>query len=193
MLRQYFGIEAADFYGMTEIGLYAWRPPADPHYRVVANDIHSEFVATGDGSPLERLLVTTLRPCAMPLVRFDTGDLVRRDPSAPGAPITEFGGREIDGILLRDGHRLSPYRLTLAIEAVAGVARYQIVQHADLSIDVRVRPRPGHAPGVIDAARAAVAHALGSDLIVRAAVMTADVSTLAEKFRPVRSDAKALP
>jgi phenylacetate-CoA ligase len=193
MLRDYFGTEATDFYGMTEIGLYAWRAAGSLHYNVVAEDILSEFVPIDAEGTLERLLVTTLSPCAMPLVRFDTGDLVRRDRSVPGCPISEFVGREIDDVQLADGSHVSPYRLTLALEAVGGIARYQIVQQQDLSVDVNVRVAAGAGTDVIENARGAIAAILGGSLTVRAGTMPADADGLAEKFRPVRSYAGRSP
>jgi phenylacetate-CoA ligase len=190
LLLTFFGIDAFDFYGMTEIGLFAWRHPAEPHYRTLADEVFAEFLPSETEPELERLLVTSVRPCAMPLVRYDTGDLVRRDHAAPGAPILEFIGREIDGVLLRNGRRISPYRLTLAMETVLDIERYQIVQQADLSVDVAIQTRAGGA-AVLDQARRAVAAVTGPELVVRAMPMPEASPRLGEKFRPVRSFAKA--
>ena len=187
-LQDGFGVEAADFYGMTEIGLYAYRCAGQPYYRLATTDLHSEFLPCESDPGLERLVVTTLRDCAMPLVRYDTGDLVRRDPAEPERRIVEFVGREIDGILMPDGKHLSPYRLTLALEGVPGISRFQIVQREDLSIDVLVAAA-GDIDTTVSRARRAVAAVVGPGLTVRSdRYRPAD--SLAEKFRPVRSYAR---
>lgn len=187
-LRAGFGIEAADFYGMTEIGLYAHRRAGERHYHLAAPDIHAEFLPCEDDPALERLVITTLSACAMPLIRYDTGDLVRRDPAAPGRPITEFVGREIDGVLMRNGRRISPYRLTLALESVPGITRYQIVQRADLSLDVLIGETDPADHRLMRACEAVTA-VVGAELPVRGGKYQPP-GPQAEKFRPVRSYAR---
>ena len=186
-LKEIFGVNAADFYGMTEIGLFAIRPAGGRQYRIVADDVHVEYLPCAGDPRLERLVLTTLKPCAMPLIRYDTGDLVRRDHAAPGAPIIEFVGREIDGILLTTGKRVSPYRLTLALETVPNITRYQVVQRADLSVDVLLQTTERNAAPLYQKAQAAVAGVLGPGLTVRAGALIAAGKSIAEKFRPVRS------
>jgi phenylacetate-CoA ligase len=191
-LREMFGTEAFDFYGMTEMGLFAWRHPAQSHYRTVCDEVHAEYLPSAADPALERLLVTSIRPCPMPLVRYDTGDLVRRDHSLPGAPILEFVGREIDGVLLQDGQRVSPYRLTLAMETVPDVERFQIVQQADLTVEVAVRTCAHDPAAVLENARRAIAAVTGEEIGVRAVCMREQPGSLTEKFHPVRSHARAV-
>lgn len=187
-LRERFGTEAADFYGMTEIGLYAFRCPGERHYRDAAPDIHSEFLPCEADRSLERLIITTLGDCAMPLIRYDTGDLVRRDTSTRGCPIVEFAGREIDSIRIPGGGLISPYRLTLALEAVPSISRYQVVQREDLSLDVYVAAAAGTDEAVLRAVQA-VAGIAGPDLTVRGNTSFPPARP-GEKFRPVRSYAR---
>lgn len=188
-LRDAFGIEAADFYGMTEIGLFAYRRAGETQYRVVANDVLAEYLPATDPA-LERLVVTTLRECAMPLVRYDTGDLVRRDHTLPHKPIIEFVGREIDGVLLPSGKRLSPYRIVQALEAMRDIGRYQVVQREDRSVDVLLQTSSADAQAVRERARLAVTQLLGPELSVRAGELGTDAHPKAEKFRAVRSYAR---
>lgn len=185
LLLDRFGIEAADFYGMTEIGLYAYRCPGERHYRPAAANVYSEFLPCETDRNLERLIITTLGDCAMPLIRYDTGDLVRRDHSVRGSPIVEFAGREIDSIRLPGGGLISPYRLTLALEALPAITRYQVLQREDLSLEVHVATAadPGE---VVSQAVQAVAAVTGPDLPVRGRAGLPPARP-GEKFRPVRS------
>ncbi len=188
-LRAAFGIEAADFYGMTEIGLFAYRRAGETQYRVVADDVLAEYLPATDPA-LERLVVTTLRDCAMPLVRYDTGDLVRRDHTLPHKPIIEFVGREIDGVLLPSGKRISPYRIVQALEAMPEIRRYQVVQREDRSVDVLLQTSSADAEAIRERARRIVAELLGPGLAVRAGELGRSAHPTAEKFRAVRSYAR---
>ena len=96
-------------YSMSELGLVAYSKPGFPGYQVLTDEFHVELLPATPGKrgELERLVVTDLEPGAMPLIRFDTGDLVHRDASrglgtagAPtsalaSAPIVAFRGRAV--------------------------------------------------------------------------------------------------
>jgi phenylacetate-coenzyme A ligase PaaK-like adenylate-forming protein len=88
-----FGVEPADFYGLTETGLLAWRKAGQPHYRLAENEFLFEFLPVAEDFSLERLVVTDLGHAAMPLVRFDTGDLVRRNRAAVEPRVLAVSGR----------------------------------------------------------------------------------------------------
>ena len=85
-----FGVEPGDFYGQAETGLLAWRKPGRRKYRLATCDYLFEFLPSGVDRKLERLIVTDLARPPMPLVRFDTGDLVRRDPADEEGAVLGF-------------------------------------------------------------------------------------------------------
>lgn len=109
LLESAFRAKVADFYGLSELGLVAYSKPGFPGYQVLTDEFHVELLPATPGKrgELERLIVTDLQPGAMPLIRFDTGDLVRRDATrglgtagAPtsalaSAPIVAFTGRAV--------------------------------------------------------------------------------------------------
>jgi phenylacetate-CoA ligase len=106
-LESAFRAKVADFYTLGELGLVAYSKPGFPGYQVLTDEFHVELLPMTPGrrGEVERLVVTDLQPGAMPLIRFETGDLVRRDASrglgtagAPtsalaSAPIVAFTGR----------------------------------------------------------------------------------------------------
>jgi phenylacetate-CoA ligase len=100
LLESAFRANVADFYSATELGLVAYSKPGFPGYELVANEFHVEMLpaATGRRTAPERLVVTDLVPGAMPLIRFDTADLVQRDwaraSALSPAPIVGIRGRE---------------------------------------------------------------------------------------------------
>jgi phenylacetate-CoA ligase len=95
-LRDAFGVEPADFYGMRETGLLAWRAGSKEHFRLAQDEFLFEFLPSATDPGFEHVVLTDLERPAMPLVRFDTGDLARRDGggdhSAAEAAVVGFKG-----------------------------------------------------------------------------------------------------
>lgn len=124
LLESTFGAKVADFYSTPEHGLIAYSVPGAAGYRSFADEhvIDSVHAAPGKAGP-GRLVVTDLLPTAMPLIRFDTGDLVTRDLAARGttfapAPIATFSQREP----VRIDRKPRPVALPERDRAVAGLA-----------------------------------------------------------------------
>jgi phenylacetate-CoA ligase len=189
-LSRVFGDRIADFYGMTEFGLMAWRGAEGGPYHMASRRLLMEFLPCGDDAALERLVVSDLSEGAMPLIRYETGDLVRRDPSLPGTPIVRFVGREIDCLRLPGGGRLSPYRVTMSLEGIEGLEQYQVVQAADLSVEVIVRTSAAEAEPIAEAVRRAVNYVCDGALPLRIKVVSGSGWPVAGKLRPVRSLAR---
>jgi len=133
-----FGTPLTEFYGIAEVGLIACRRPGQREFRQVGRDLLLEFLPAEDAPGYERLLVTTLVAGPMPFIRYDTGDLVRRDLAAPGQPIIEISGRSLDFLALPDGRRVAPYRIDLVLDEIAGLLQYRLIQQEDMSIDLHV-------------------------------------------------------
>ncbi len=189
-LARFFCPRIADFYGMTEFGLMAWRPDASTGYRLPARELVLEFLPCPDDAQLERLVVTDLHGGAMPLIRYETGDLVHRDRSVPDTPIVRFAGREIDCLLLPGGERISPYRVTLHLETIAGNEEYRVIQHPDFSVEVFVRAAPAMEIQVLSAARSVMQTICGHSLPLTIRPMSALTASPTGKLRPVRSLAR---
>jgi phenylacetate-CoA ligase len=184
-LERAFVPNIADFYGMTEVGLVAWRSGLEHPYRLSAANLLLEYLPCAADDELERLVVTDLSGGAMPLVRYETGDLVRRDHTLPGAPIVRIAGREIDCLHLPGGGRISPYRITTSLELVEGIDQYEVVQHEDLSVEVFIRTVAADAGPIFEGVRQAVNHVCDGALSVEVKAMTA-TAWAGRKLRPVR-------
>ena len=144
-----------------------------------------EYLPCAADDELERLVVTDLSGGAMPLVRYETGDLVRRDHTLPGAPIVRIAGREIDCLHLPGGGRISPYRITTSLELVEGIDQYEVVQHEDLSVEVFIRTGAADAGPIFEGVRQAVNHVCDGALSVEVKAMAA-TAWAGRKLRPVR-------
>jgi phenylacetate-CoA ligase len=143
-----FGARVLDVYGCTEVKEIAWECPRREGYHVNADWLMLEAGPTGPGDDGRRgeLLVTCLYNRVMPLLRYqigDTGELLERACSCGrGLPLARPTlGRSVDYITLEDGTMVPPYSLTCAIEDVAGMRQYQIVQRTIDRLEVLVVPR----------------------------------------------------
>lgn len=192
-LADAFGTDPADFYGMSECGLLAWRVGGRDRYTVSSRDFLLEFLPSAPDSDLERLVITDLAGGAMPLIRFDTGDLVCRNRARADAPIIAFTGRQVDCLRLPNGHLVSPYLITLALEQVGGMERYQVCQREDLSLDVTLWIPHSAADQVLAGTREALRGLLEGTVPIRVHRGKDAPPAGARKFRPVRSEAGARP
>ncbi|MEA3210269.1 MAG: phenylacetate-CoA ligase [Chthoniobacter sp.] len=126
------GTVVIDHYGMTEVGPVALQDPACAGVlRVIEDSYFAEVVdpQTGAAVPagqVGELVLTTLGRTACPLLRYRTGDLVKRIPDAPGFAL-EGGiiGRADDMVVVR-GVNLYPSAVDAVVQSVSGIAEYRV-------------------------------------------------------------------
>ncbi len=190
MLEGVFHCDVFDFYGLSEAGLVGWECLAHNGYHTPDDAIIVEPVELAQQSEYRRLVVTHLESTAMPLIRYDTGDLAVFDDDHScrrcGAlrRLRRIEGRAVDCIRLPHGRLVSPYALTSSIEQVPGVARYQVVQEKPDSLRVRVQTT-GADSFDADAVRTAVSAAIDSELSIEIESAREPLSLPGGKFRPV--------
>jgi phenylacetate-CoA ligase len=172
LLADSFQAEVFDIYGCTEAGPLAWECKAHSGYHLAAETTVVECVNTPSTEP-GQVVLTSLELRGMPLIRYAVGDLA---VTADGGRCTcgsclprlaRLEGRLVDCIQLPGGRLLSPYHLTLALEQIGGLARYQIVQE---NIDRFLVRAQGTRGADIDRRIAAALHGLfgiSTDIEVR--------------------------
>jgi phenylacetate-CoA ligase len=192
-----------DRYGTVEAGLVGHPCPEAAALHVPAEVLHVEIVRD-DGTPagageIGHVLITTLRNTDMPLIRYRIGDLaVRQDaPCTCGRtlPVLErLVGRANDLLVTSDGGFVAPevaVRRALT-SAARSILDFQIVQHADLTIDVAVVQRDGEKASEV---RRRIAETLDELIGIRGATRVERVETIplsaAGKLRHVVSAATA--
>ena len=137
-IEQIFGCPVGMEYGTAETGVIAYTHPSDQRYRAFWDDYLLE-AAPIDGTNT-KLLLTTLYPSAMPLIRYDIGDNVcdyERDKHS----ITSFGmvyGRDNDLIELNGRGYIHPVALMHCFQSQKGVLGIQCVQELDNSVSIDV-------------------------------------------------------
>jgi len=143
LLQESFGAKVYDLYGLTEMGLVAWQCPEQQGYHLSEDTTIIEFEHDTEYQS-DKMIMTNLELKAMPLIRYQTGDLakVMEDTNCAcgrkSRRIERIEGRMIDCIRLSDNSVISPYRLTLALETLAGLGRYQVLQNAIDKFTVRI-------------------------------------------------------
>ena len=186
-LERGFGAPVADFYGLSELGLVAYRTPGNPQFTPARSSLLLEFFPTAGEPSVERLVVTDLAERTSPWIRYDTGDLVRRDPQLAGRPVVEFAGRSMDCIVLPDGGLISPYRLDVMLEHVPGLRAFEVLQHADFSLDVTLDMAPDSGEQACSTVRRGLESVLGTALAMRMRTGSIRRGPAGTKFRPIRS------
>ncbi len=190
-LERAFGVPVADFYGLTEFGLVAFRPPGAQAYLPARSSLVLEFLALAHDRAVEQLVISDLAERTCPLVRYDTGDLVRRERTLPGRPLVEFAGRAFDCILLPNGERISPYRIDLALERLPELKAFEVVQQPDYSLDVTIDVAAAQAEGMRRAIAGRLSAIFGNAMPFRIVAGAIRREPRGGKFRPIRSLAGA--
>jgi len=141
-IQSVFSGRLYDVYGSTEFKEVAWQCSSG-RYHLNFESVYVEAQEPGSPAPM---ILSTLCNFAMPLLRFDIGDLGTFDaqPCPCGrasAHMLEFIGRESDMITLPSQRRVSRSLLTNVIDDESSILQYRIVQtQADaFRVDVVVR------------------------------------------------------
>jgi len=96
----------------------------------------------GKEGELGRIVVTDLYNFAMPMIRYDTGDIgsvafVKRNGVNKRA-ITNFGGRRVDMIYDCKGNLLSPHIITNNFWQFPEIEQYQFIQESKMEYTVKI-------------------------------------------------------
>jgi phenylacetate-coenzyme A ligase PaaK-like adenylate-forming protein len=144
LIEEAWGLTPFDVLGVTEAGIMAADCPAHAGLHVFEDQVAAE-VLDDDGEPtadgeLGRLVITPLHLKTLPLIRYETGDLVRAtsEPCECGRPymrLLEIQGRADDILRLpaKAGGEIAihPMVVRSPLAAARGVAQYQVVRDAD--------------------------------------------------------------
>ncbi len=153
--RTAWGVSVADIYSSQETGYIALQAPRDAggdHYLVQSEAALVEVVDAA-GAPCGpgetgRVLVTPLHNFAMPLLRYDLGDLAVAGgpcPSGRGLPTLErIMGRTRNMLVRPDGAIVWPIIDHALFKTTMAVAQQQVIQHAidDIEVKLVVREAP---------------------------------------------------
>jgi len=152
LLEDVFGCRVFDRYGCREVNNIAHECEAHQGLHILAENNLIELV-DGQGRPVEpgqigRVVVTNLNNRAMPLIRYEIGDLARAATTpcvcGRGLPLlTDIIGRTADVITSPSGKLLHGEFFTHLFYKITGIQQFRVVQdtRADLRIQLVAGPR----------------------------------------------------
>lgn len=171
-LEQLFGCPVAMEYGSVETNLMAHTHP-EGGYRTFWQSYFIEAAPAINSNGARKILVTSLYPRCVPLIRYEVGDEVLVDAEgAEAAGLSRFqrvAGRSNDYVSLPDGALIHSEAFTHAVRCFAEVRGYQVLQTGQ---DVAIRvlsdePLPAVVEEGIRSRLGRIHHALSSAPIER--------------------------
>ena len=171
-----FGVRAVDLYGSLEFGYLAWQCPEQRRHHLNVESAVMELLHEGQPAPSGRtgeVVCTSLLGFAMPLIRYQLGDLVVASPDAcpcgRGLPLIELiEGRSNEAFQL-PGRVVTPQALTeamLAVEVGDAIRQFRLVQHDETHVELSVVKRDGYTEGVRAELERSLAEVLGSGVAI---------------------------
>ena len=144
--RATWGVPLTDLYTSQELGYIALQCPDHGQYHVQAENVLVEIL-DGQGQPcrpgeIGRLVITSLRNFAMPLIRYEIRDYAEAGAPCPcgrGLPvIRRIVGRQRNMAVLPTGEKLWPTVGFKRYAEVVPVKQYQFVQHSPTELEMRL-------------------------------------------------------
>jgi phenylacetate-CoA ligase len=177
VMNSTFGARIIDSYGCTEIGDIAWEcPEEDIGYHVNADTVLVEFIKDGENvAPGEEgeIVLTNLYNYAMPLIRYNTGDVgVPSDEHCSCGrtlPLMQLlKGRSDDFIVLPDGKKLSPMCIK---ENFVEVSEYRIIQEKRNLIVIWLKMHDGYKDASVTWCASALRKVIGENVRIKPKVV----------------------
>lgn len=139
LLKKVFGCTVVSRYANNENGFLAQQPNDSDEF--ILNTAHYFFetlrLDADEPAPYgepARLVLTDLYNYAMPLIRYDTGDIVIIEMSGKGSSekkvLTEVSGRKEDIIYDTRGDKISPHFIALCFRRYDRLPQFQLIQES---------------------------------------------------------------
>ncbi len=149
LCEQAWGVPVVDIYSAREAGYLALQCPEHDHYHVQGEGVLVEVIGP-DGAPAPvgaegRVVVTPLHNFAMPLIRYEIGDVAEPGPPCNcgrGLPVLRrILGREQNMLRLPGGRSVWPLLSSSDLAGllrIAPIRQYQFVQKTLSRIELRI-------------------------------------------------------
>jgi phenylacetate-CoA ligase len=149
LCTEVWGIPVTDIYSAREAGYIALQCPDAMHYHVQSENVVVEIVDERGRACLPgeegRVLLTVLNNFAMPLVRYEVGDIAVPGAACAcgrGLPVIErIAGRVRNMMTLPDGRRHWPVFDDAIFGAIELITQYQVVQASLRKLELHVVAR----------------------------------------------------
>jgi phenylacetate-CoA ligase len=152
LIERYFAAPITNRYGLREFGWWAGQDCSRSAERLHLNsELVVAEVLTSDSTPANvgevgRLVLTDLHNRAVPLIRYDTGDLAVAESEScscgRGFPLVTIEGRSLETVPRPSGELVTPRRLAVAVSRwLDPVSQIQLVREAGDSVRLVVATR----------------------------------------------------
>lgn len=133
-IAERFGAPVVSRYSDCECGLIAQQLPGESDYRVNEASFHVEVLKLDTDVPaalgeLGRIVITDLYNFAMPMIRYDTGDLGVAEKRGNALVLSRVEGRKTDCIYATNGEPISFYTFANSIRTFDEILQYQVIQN----------------------------------------------------------------
>ncbi len=146
LCREVWGLKIADIYSTQEAGYLALQCPVEAHYHI-QSEVNLVEILDAAGAPcppgeVGRVVVTPLMNFAMPMIRYEIGDMA--EPGAAcscgrGLPVLKrILGRVRNTLIYPDGSRSWPLLGDIFHAEVEGIRQFQIVQHTRQEVELKL-------------------------------------------------------
>lgn len=146
LAREVWGLKIVDMYSTQEAGYLALQCPEYEHYHVQSEAVLLEVLdPAGNPCPpggVGRVVITPLFNFAMPMIRYEVGDLAEVGSPCPcgrGLPVlSRILGRTRDMLVYPDGRRGWPLLGDMFYTEIPSIRQFQMVQHAVDDIEIKL-------------------------------------------------------
>ncbi|MFH1862730.1 MAG: hypothetical protein ABH878_07955 [bacterium] len=172
-INRTFSVKLRDIYGIVEMGDVAWECPELDGYHLNIDNFWVDLEKDGSSegtSDSGKLIITNLHSFAMPIIRYEVGDII----SEPYEEICKCGctfprlqvvqGRADDWLYTVDGKRISP--LIFVIASIPGVQQYRMIQKSFAHLIVEILPGKDFSLQTLEKAREHVLEVMGAGMQV---------------------------
>lgn len=148
-IERVFGCPIQERYATEELGLVAVRNPREKFYRINISSFFVEILKINEDFPAEfgeegRIVVTDLESKAMPLARYDTGDLgvtnLENIAGKDTVVLSSITGRSIETIYSPEGEKISPFSINVKMKDLLGVKKFQFIQKEEKKYSMNIVP-----------------------------------------------------
>ena len=189
-------VDVLDFYGCVEVERVAWECRERVGYHMDVDSVVTEFVKDNEEvSPGERgnLILTCLYNYAMPLIRYNIGDVGvpsnEKCTCGRGLPLMKhIEGRADDLVTAPNGKILVPENFAQMMRAIPGIGQYKVIQQKKNEIIVQIVKGAGFSQNTIRMVREEIKRILGSDVHVKAFIVSEIERDNSGKLRAVVSN-----
>ncbi|MBN1458771.1 MAG: phenylacetate--CoA ligase family protein [Armatimonadetes bacterium] len=146
-----FGCPVYSRYTTEEFGVLGQECPAAKQHHLNQATFLFELLDLDHDTPVPpgkpgRVVVTDLWSQAMPLIRYDLGDVAVMEERCAcgwnGPVFTHIEGRLVETIFDAAGNRLSPFAINSRIQDLDSIIQFQFVQHAPARYSLRLHTMP---------------------------------------------------